>query len=67
MLVDGLLQTILRDRFEALPSVIEKVIPEHWEAVTLFGADDIPWNWQELSEALRRLIFEICPNQNSSL
>jgi hypothetical protein len=63
MSVDGLIQTILAECLEAVPTAVEKVLPERWEAVCLFGADDIPWNWQELSEALRRLICEVCPDK----
>ncbi|SPO06621.1 uncharacterized protein DNG_09311 [Cephalotrichum gorgonifer] len=63
MSVGGLLQTILHDCLRQLPQVVHEVLPERWEAATLFDVDDFPWSWEEVSQALRRLITEVCPKK----
>jgi hypothetical protein len=63
MSVDGLLQTVLHDCLRQLPHVVQEVLPERWEAATLFDVDDFPWSWEEVVQALRRLIMEICPEK----
>ncbi|KAI4862811.1 hypothetical protein F4820DRAFT_459963 [Hypoxylon rubiginosum] len=63
MSVGGLLQTVLYECLRGLPKVIQKVLPERWEVATLFDVDDFPWSWEELAQALRRLIIEVCPEK----
>ena len=63
MSVDGLLQAVLHDCLRQLPRVVQEVLPERWEAATLFDVDDFPWSWEELAQALRRLITEVCPEK----
>ncbi|KAI0098837.1 hypothetical protein GGR51DRAFT_537144 [Nemania sp. FL0031] len=63
MTVDGLLQTLLHDCLRQLPQAIRDVLPERWEAATLFEVDDFPWSWEEVAQALRRLLTEICPEK----
>jgi len=63
MSVIGLLQTVLHDCLRQLPEVVQKVLPERWEAATLFDADDFPWSLEEVAQALRSLITEVCPER----
>ncbi|KAK8134233.1 hypothetical protein PG984_006245 [Apiospora sp. TS-2023a] len=39
----------------------EEILPERWEAATLFESDDYPWSLEEMDQALRRLIMEVRP------
>ncbi|KAI0167621.1 hypothetical protein BJ166DRAFT_238645 [Pestalotiopsis sp. NC0098] len=63
MSVEGLLQTVLHECLRQVPHVVQEVLSERWEAATLFDVDDFPWNWDELAQALRRLITEACPEK----
>lgn len=63
MTIEGLLRAVLYDCLRQLPSQIPHVLPERWEAFRLMGDDDYPWEWEELSEALRRLILDVCRNR----
>ena len=63
MSVDGLLQTVLHDCLQQLPWAVQEVLPERWEAATLFDVDDFPWSWGEVEQALRRLITKVCPEK----
>lgn len=63
MSVDGLLQTVLYDCLRQNPQKLQEVLPERWEAATLFAVDDYPWSLEELNQALRRLIMEVCSEQ----
>lgn len=61
MSMEGLLQTLLRDCLRQLPPfVTKKLLPERWEVASLFHDDDTPWSWEELSQALRELITDVC-------
>ncbi|TPX09867.1 uncharacterized protein E0L32_008889 [Thyridium curvatum] len=63
MSVEGLLQTVLHDCLRQLPALVQEVMPERWEAATLFDVDDFPWSLEEVAQALRKLIIELCPEQ----
>ncbi|KAK7999567.1 hypothetical protein PG990_012167 [Apiospora arundinis] len=63
MSVDGLLQTVLHDCLRQTPGLVQEVLPERWEAATLFEVDDYPWTMEEVGQALRRLIMEVCPEK----
>ncbi|KAI0516810.1 hypothetical protein F5B22DRAFT_636356 [Xylaria bambusicola] len=64
MSVEGLLQAVLHDCLQQLPTqVIQDVLPERWEVLTLFDDDDYPWSWGEVAEALRRLIIDCLPEK----
>lgn len=61
MSIEGLLRTLLANCLEQLPrSVIERLFPGRWEALSLFGMDDTLWTWRELSLALRKLVLDVC-------
>ncbi|KLU87987.1 hypothetical protein MAPG_06977 [Magnaporthiopsis poae ATCC 64411] len=62
MTVDGLLRTVLHDCLKQLPpSTAQRLLPERWEAATLFEDDDFPWSWEETSQALGTLVTEVHP------
>lgn len=62
MTVDGLLRTVLHDCLKQLPpSTAQRLLPERWEAATLFEEDDFPWSWEETPQALGTLITEVHP------
>lgn len=63
MSVEGLLQTVLHDCLRKLPKAVQKVLPERWEAATLFDVDDFPWTLEEVAHALRRLVTEVCRDE----
>jgi Cdc6-like AAA superfamily ATPase len=63
MSVIGLLQTALHNCLQQLPEAVQAVLPERWEAATLFDVDDFPWSLEEIAQALRRLVTEVCPGK----
>lgn len=63
MTVEGLLRTLLQECLRQLPSAIPDLLPERWEAACLFDVDDYSWSFEELSDALRRLVTEIYPRR----
>jgi len=54
----GLLQSILYQLLVKHPDLVPKILPERWEAYTLFGNDPQPWTQGELSKALKLLASE---------
>jgi len=54
----GLLQSILYQLLVKHPDLVPKILPERWEAYTLFGNDPQPWTQEELSKALKLLASE---------
>jgi NACHT domain len=63
MSMSGLLRSLLYQTLRKLPQSIQKVFPERWEVLSLFGQDDYPWRWQELAEALKALILQTNSNE----
>ncbi len=64
MTVEGLLQTLLYELLQHLPSAIRDAFPERWEVFQLIGEDDYPWEWEELSAALRKLVLDVGRGHN---
>lgn len=63
MTVEGLLQTILHECFSQLRWSIQDVVPDRWEIATLFDYDESAWTLEEITQSLKKLFSEVCPEK----
>jgi hypothetical protein len=54
----GLMQSLLQQTLSESPEAIARVFPERWEYQELFGYNQRPWTWSELSDGFRNLISD---------
>ncbi|EHK42170.1 hypothetical protein TRIATDRAFT_146839, partial [Trichoderma atroviride IMI 206040] len=54
----GLLQTLLYQVLKERPALIPQVFPDRWRLYNLFGGDLHPWDWHELSRAIKVLVLD---------
>ncbi|KFA80366.1 hypothetical protein S40288_10153 [Stachybotrys chartarum IBT 40288] len=54
----GLMQSLLYQTVSGFPQIIPHLFPERWGYAKYFGYDYRPWNWIELSGAIRRMVSD---------
>ncbi|KAI1096763.1 hypothetical protein F5B19DRAFT_4577 [Rostrohypoxylon terebratum] len=54
----GLLRSLLHQTISKFPNEIPALFAARWQYQELFGHDDRPWSWPELSQAFSRLVSD---------
>jgi hypothetical protein len=54
----GLLQSLLHQTISSFQQHIAQIFPERWEYRELFGYDNRPWTWSELSSGFQTLVSD---------